>query len=95
MACRVARIRRCSTSTGSGALTFIDAPDFETPGSADGNNDYEVEIEAADDNGGTTTQTVTATVTDETKHRAHGNGYQSAGAGRWSGNLASTPLSNS
>ena len=81
--------------SSSGALTFIDAPDFETPGSADGNNDYEVQIEAADGNGGTTNQTVTVTVTDVVENTAPtATVTNSLVQADGSGNLASTPLSN-
>ncbi len=46
-----------------GALSFKSAPDFDTPGSANGDNVYEVVIQASD---GTlsSTQTVSVTVTD-------------------------------
>ena len=47
-----------------GALKFKTAPDFDTPGSADHDNVYEVQIQADDGNGGTATQTVSVTVTD-------------------------------
>ena len=50
------------TITGGNQLAFISAPDFETPLDADADNVYEVEIEADDDNGLTTTQTVFVTV---------------------------------
>ena len=46
-----------------GALKFKQAPDFETPGSADNDNVYEVQIQASDGNGGTATQSVSVTVT--------------------------------
>ncbi|WP_202365720.1 discoidin domain-containing protein [Mesorhizobium sp. L-2-11] len=47
----------------TGALAFISAPDFETPADADGNNDYEVQVQVADGNGGFDTQTLLVTVT--------------------------------
>ena len=47
-----------------GALKFKQAPDFDTPGSADNDNVYEVQIQADDGNGGTATQSVSVTVTD-------------------------------
>ena len=46
-----------------GALKFRTAPDFDTPGSADSDNVYEVQIQASDGNGGTASQTVSVTVT--------------------------------
>ncbi|MEO1073596.1 MAG: cadherin domain-containing protein, partial [Pseudomonadota bacterium] len=45
----------------TGELSFIDAPDFETPADADGNNTFIVEISASDGQA-TATQTVTVTV---------------------------------
>lgn len=46
-----------------GALSFSAAPDFETPGDDDANNDYELIVTATDGTHGAT-QTVTLTVTD-------------------------------
>ena len=48
--------------TDGNQLKFIAAPDFETPLDDDGNNVYEVEIEANDNAGLSTTQTVLITV---------------------------------
>ena len=50
-------------SITGGVLSFSAAPDYESPGDDDGNNDYEVVITATDGTHGTT-QTVTVTVTD-------------------------------
>ncbi len=53
--------------TNTGVLSFITAPDFETPidqGGTPGDNIYEVEVTAADDRGGTDIQTIDVTVTD-------------------------------
>ncbi|WPL11491.1 FG-GAP-like repeat-containing protein [Thiorhodovibrio litoralis] len=50
----------------SGALSFINAPDFENPqdqGDTVGNNTYEVEVKASD-GAASDTQTITVTVTD-------------------------------
>ena len=47
----------------SGALMFKTTPDFETPGSADNDNVYEVEVTASDGTNNTA-QTITITVTD-------------------------------
>ena len=49
----------------TGALTFKSAPDYESPDDANTDRVYEVEIQAADTEGNSTTQTVTITVTDE------------------------------
>ncbi|MEZ6133008.1 MAG: DUF4347 domain-containing protein [Planctomycetaceae bacterium] len=48
----------------SGELSFIVAPDFETPSDADLNNTYLVEVTASDGDGGTIAHTVAVTVTD-------------------------------
>ena len=51
-----------------GALSFMAAPDFETPASADGDNVYEITITAASGSGATENRTpldVTVTVTNE------------------------------
>ena len=50
--------------TGGNQLEFIAAPDFENPTDVGGDNVYEVQIEADDNSGLTTTQTVQVTVTD-------------------------------
>ncbi|GAB5522944.1 MAG: hypothetical protein Roseis2KO_08160 [Roseivirga sp.] len=46
-----------------GVVTFVSAPDFETPGDADGQNTYEIDVNATDGLN-TATQTVVITVTD-------------------------------
>jgi Ca2+-binding RTX toxin-like protein/peptidoglycan/xylan/chitin deacetylase (PgdA/CDA1 family) len=48
----------------SGALSFKDAPDFEAPRDADGNNLYDVTVNATDGLGGVDTQAITVGVTD-------------------------------
>ena len=42
--------------SNSGELTFIAAPDFETPTDVGGDNIYDVTVEVDDGNGGTDTQ---------------------------------------
>jgi protocadherin Fat 4 len=49
-----------------GELRFKDAPDYEHPADDGGDNVYQVTVEASDGNGGTTTQELTVTVTNET-----------------------------
>jgi len=46
---------------GTGALSFVEAPDFEAPGDADGDNAYVVEVSVTDGEA-TASQTVTVTV---------------------------------
>ena len=53
-----------------GALKFKTAPDFDTPGSADNDNVYAVQIQASDGNSGTASQTVAITVTDVNENQA-------------------------
>ncbi|MEM8778346.1 MAG: hypothetical protein AAGF26_05625, partial [Cyanobacteria bacterium P01_G01_bin.49] len=48
----------------TGVVTFINAPDFESPGDADGNNDYQVQVTVTDSGGLTDVQDLTITVTD-------------------------------
>ncbi|MEM7732331.1 MAG: cadherin domain-containing protein, partial [Pseudomonadota bacterium] len=48
----------------TGQLDFINAPDFENPGDADGDNQYEVEVTATDPGGLFDTQPITVTVAD-------------------------------
>ena len=47
----------------TGVLSFVDAPDFEQPGDADGNNSYVVQVRASDGSL-TDEQTITVNVTD-------------------------------
>ncbi|MDB5336030.1 MAG: Cadherin domain protein, partial [Planctomycetaceae bacterium] len=49
--------------SSNGVLTFASARDFDTPTDAGLNNAYEVQVTADDNNGGTTTQNLTITVT--------------------------------
>lgn len=51
----------------SGALSFVDAPDFEAPADAGGDNVYDVTITATDAGGLSDSQAVQVTVTDETE----------------------------
>jgi|GEM_PF-6806084 len=51
------------TIDGSGAVSFVASPDFETPGSAAGSNQYSVTVNVSDGTN-TTSQAVTITVTD-------------------------------
>jgi len=48
----------------TGALTFKAAPDFETPGDANGDNVYEVSVKATDAGGAASSKLVKVTVTD-------------------------------
>ncbi|WP_223508084.1 VCBS domain-containing protein [Pseudomonas sp. BF-B-25] len=51
--------------SSNGVLTFNSAPDYENPqdiGGADGDNAYVVDVQVADGNGGTDTQTITVNV---------------------------------
>lgn len=49
----------------SGELSFITAPDFETPLDEDGDNVYEVEVTADDGNGGTDSQLIYVSVVNQ------------------------------
>lgn len=48
----------------TGQLSFIVAPDFESPADFDGNNVYFVVVMATDDDGATASQSITVTITD-------------------------------
>jgi len=52
------------TITAGGALSFVNAPDFEAPADANGDNLYEVVVRASDGAGGTAVQTFVISVTD-------------------------------
>ena len=54
---------RFAIDANTGALTFVEAPDFEAPADADADNAYVIEISASDGQL-TASQTVTITVTD-------------------------------
>lgn len=54
---------RFEVDAATGTLRFLQAPDFEQPGDADGNNRYEITIEASDGRGGVTTRTHVVNVT--------------------------------
>jgi RHS repeat-associated protein len=54
---------RFSINVVTGALAFALAPDFDTPGDADGDNTYDVVVEAYDGEGGVDAQALAVTVT--------------------------------
>lgn len=49
--------------SGSGVLTFVSAPDFETPTDANTDNIYHVTVQVSDGQGGTDSQNISVTVT--------------------------------
>ncbi len=55
---------RFSINSVTGALNFINSPDFENPSDSDLNNTYIVTIRATDSSGLTATQTLTVTILD-------------------------------
>ena len=48
----------------TGVLSFVNAPDYEKPADADGNNSYKVIVSVSDGKGGTTTKELTVNVCD-------------------------------
>jgi hypothetical protein len=52
-----------SINPSTGGLSFITAPDFETPLDATGDNVYDVTVQVSDGNGGSDTQTIAVMVT--------------------------------
>ncbi|MEM7070014.1 MAG: DUF4347 domain-containing protein, partial [Pseudomonadota bacterium] len=57
---------RFSIVPATGVLTFISAPEFETPLDANADGVYEVNVRANDGNGGLSTQSISVVVTDST-----------------------------
>ncbi|HSF60441.1 MAG TPA: DUF1996 domain-containing protein, partial [Gaiellaceae bacterium] len=51
--------------SGTGALTFLNAPDFELPTDTGMNNVYDLVVTVSDGNGGSDTQAIAVTVTNE------------------------------
>ncbi|WP_183030036.1 cadherin domain-containing protein [Altericroceibacterium spongiae] len=49
----------------TGALRFVDAPDYEAPADSDGDNVYELSVTVSDGNGKSVTEAVTVTITDK------------------------------
>lgn len=54
---------RFSIDSSTGTLTFSTAPDYDAPADSDGNNVYDVIVQASDGAGGIDTQTLTITIT--------------------------------
>ena len=54
---------RFTINSSTGALSFLAAPDYESPTDADGNNVYDVLVQVSDGVGGTDTQAIAVTVT--------------------------------
>jgi len=54
----------------TGALSFITVPNFEAPNDAGGNNVYDVTVQVSDGNGGSDTQAIAVTVTDQNEATA-------------------------
>ena len=52
-----------SINSSTGVLTFVSAPDFESPTDAGGNNVYDVTVQVSDGFGGTDSQDIAVTVT--------------------------------
>ena len=59
----------------TGVLTFNTPPNFEAPADADANNVYEIDVQAADGQGGITTQQLVVTVSSECDRRHRGAGH--------------------
>ncbi len=55
-----------SINSSTGVLAFQATPDFENPTDTNLDNIYEVAVQVSDGNGGTDTQTISVTVTDQT-----------------------------
>ena len=55
--------------SSAGSISFIDAPDFETPGDTDGNNSYQVTVLLTDSQGATDSQSMVVRVTNAVEGR--------------------------
>lgn len=56
---------RFAINSTSGALSFVNSPNFETPDDTDGNNIYQVSVAVSDGAGGSDTQNLNVSVTDD------------------------------
>ena len=61
---------RFTVNATTGALAFLNAPDFEAPTDSDSNNVYDVTVQVDDGNGGTDTQSIAVTVTNLVENSA-------------------------
>jgi hypothetical protein len=61
---------RFDIASGTGVVTFKVAPDFETPGDADSDNAYQVQVTVTDAGGLSDVQDITVTVTDALENTA-------------------------
>ena len=59
-----------SIDANTGVITFDLAPDFELPGDANGDNDYEVQVTVTDSDNLSDVQDITISVTDEVENAA-------------------------
>src|SRR5215211_3633915 len=59
------RTHRSSINATTGALAFLTAPNFEAPTDVGGNNVYDVTVQVSDGNGGSDTQAIAVSVTDQ------------------------------
>jgi len=59
-----------SINSSTGVVSFDAAPDFEAPGDANGDNDYELQVTVTDSGGLTDVQDITISVTDEVENAA-------------------------
>ncbi len=64
---------RFTINSATGVVSFINAPDFEAPSDADGNNNYQIRLRISDGNGGTQDRNVTVRVTDVGNEGGGGN----------------------
>ncbi|WP_424930769.1 cadherin domain-containing protein, partial [Amaricoccus tamworthensis] len=61
--------------TATGELSFLSAPDFETPGDDDGDNTYDVQVTVTDSGGLTDVQDIAVTVADVAENTAPAFGF--------------------
>ena len=69
-------------NSSTGALSFVTAPNYEAPIDSGGNNVYDVTMQVSDGNGGTDTQTLAVTVTNQAITSVSANRFIHR-VGRW------------
>ena len=75
-------------NSSTGALSFVTAPNYEAPTDSGGNNVYDVTMQVSDGNGGTDTQTLAVTVTNQAITSVSATGSSTAlGGGVYTLNL--------
>ncbi len=70
-----------SINSSTGVLSFVAAPDYETPTDAGADNVYDVTVQVSDGNGGTDTQAIAVTVSNQALTTVSASGSATSAAG--------------